>query len=699
MIPMLRQILAVLIVAMLWGQTRPALQEPTPSAPAQPPLTFRVEANFVEVDTFVADAAGRPVTGLTDKDFQILENGKPQVVSAFSYVSLPVDRPERPLLSPTAIEPDVQSNIGLDGRIYLFVLDDQHVDFTRTARVKASLAGFFDRNFGANDLAAVVFTGGRAVDGQDFTNNPRLLRAAVDRFAGSKLRSSTLERLDEYSRLQAGGLRRAGDPIRDPMAIERGSRARSTMDSLRKLSDFMVGVHGRRKAMVLVSEGIDYDIYNLFDNTGFSSVVLDATREAIAAATRANVAIHAIDPRGLTTPGDDLITTSGVADDPGLCLGVPSSLEELRLSQSSLRALSDETGGFAVVNQNDVAGAFDRLVRDNSSYYVLGYNPTDDRRDGKFRKIAVRVMRPGLTVRARRGYVAPRGRAQPPSRPAANPRDEALRAAVDSPMAMGGILMRLFAAPYKGAAPNATIALAVDFDIGRFAFAEGNRTFNTTLDVVVRVIDVAGKVRVNEQAKVDLALMPDTLARARARGFRVTSSVNLPPGRYQLRVSAAEGGGGAGSVVSDLEVPDFYKAPLAMSGVTVTSAAERATPTARLKEDPVGLLLMQAPATAREFARDDEITLFAEIYENRQNPMPHGVDLTTEVRADGGRAVFSAREERSSTELQGGRGGYGYTVRIPLKDLAPGLYVVHVTGAPRDAAGASVARDVQIRVR
>ena len=698
MIPMSRRIPVVLIVAMLWGQTRPALQEPAPSTPAQPPLTFRVEANFVEVDTLVTDAAGRPVTGLTDKDFQILEDGKPQVVSAFSYVSLPVERPERPLLSPTAIEPDVQSNVGLDGRIYLFVLDDLHVDFSRAPRVKASLNSFFDRNFGANDLAAVVFTGGRAVDGQDFTNNPRLLRAAVDKFIGSKLRSSTLERLDEYNRLQTGGLRSAGDPIRDPLGIERGSRARNTMDSLRKLSDFMTGVHGRRKAMVLVSEGIDYDIYNLFDNTGFSSVVVDATREAIAAATRANVAIYAIDPRGLATADGDLITASSVAaNDPGLGLGLRSSLEELQLSQGSLRELSEETGGFAVVNQNDFASAFDRLVRENSSYYVLGYNPADDRRDGKFRKIAVRVSRPGLTVRARRGYVAPRGRAQPPSRTAVNPRDEALRAAVESPMAMGGIPMRLFAAPYKGAAPNAAIALTVQFDIGRFAFVERNRTFTNTLDVVVRVIDAAGKVRANEKATVDLALMPDTLARARTRGFRVTSSVNLPPGRYQLRVSAAESGGGAGSVASDVDVPDFQKAPFAMSGVTIASAAEGATPTARVKDDPVGLLLMQAPTPVREFAREDEITLFVEFYENRQNPAPHGVDLTTEVRADGGRVVFSAREERSSTELQGGRGGYGYTVRIPLKDVVPGLYVLHVTGAPRDGTG--VARDVQIRVR
>src|SRR5471030_2408036 len=110
------------------GHAPQPAQEPDP----QPPLTFRVEANFVEVDAIVSDAMGNPVTDLRAADFQLFEDGKPQKVSAFSHVNIPVTRPERPLFSPSAIEPDVQTNIGIDGRIYLVVLDDLHVDFTRT---------------------------------------------------------------------------------------------------------------------------------------------------------------------------------------------------------------------------------------------------------------------------------------------------------------------------------------------------------------------------------------------------------------------------------------------------------------------------------------------------------------------------------------------------------------------------------------
>jgi VWFA-related protein len=702
---MTRRILYSVILAASFAGVLMHAQQAPPELPAdaqagQPPLTFRVEANFVEVDAFVSDATGKPITDLRAGDFQLLEDGKPQMVSAFSYVNIPVARAERPLFSPTAIEPDVDTNVGMDGRIYVFVLDDLHVDLTRGPRVKEALHRFFERNFGANDLAAVVYTGGRSVDGQDFTNSPRLLLAAVDKFMGRKLRSPTLERLDEYNRQQTAGTRNAGDPVNDPAGFERAQNARSLLQSLQKLSDFMSGLHGRRKALVLVSEGIDYDIYNLFDNNSSASTIIDATRDAIAAATRGNVSIYAIDPRGLAVPGSELIETSGVAaDEPNLGLGIQSAMNELRLSQDSLRELADETGGFASVNRNNVDEAFDRLVSDNSSYYVLGYNPANDRRDGRFRKIEVRVTRPGVTVRARRGYVAPRGRPAATAKASNDPGDAALKAAVESPLPTTGIPMRLFAAPYKGAPPNAAITLAIELNVNALKFTEKNGAYTNALSVVTVVADNDGKTRVNEKASVDLNLMPATLARARERGFRITSAVNLPPGRYQLRVSAADATGIAGSVVRTLVVPDFYKPPLVMSGLTLLSASGVLAPTARVKEDPVGQLLMRPPTTAREFTRDDQLVAFAEIYENDRNTPAHKIDLTTEVRAEGGRVVFSNSEERASTELQGGRGGYGYTAQIPLKDFAPGLYVVHVEGKRRDGNIPAVARDVQIRIR
>jgi len=317
-------------------------QQPAPpsnQAPAnqgQPPVTFRVEVNYVEVDALVTDAQGNVVSDLTANDFELLEDGKPRKISTFSLVNLPVERAQRPLFASAPVEADVQTNEGGEGRIYLIVLDDQHTDPTRAPRVKAAARRFIEQNFGINDLAAVVYTGGRSTDSQDFTNNPRLLLAAIDKFSGRKLRSATLERLENVRTNPDTG---SVGPGSDPSEIERAFRARQVMSSVRRLAEFMAGVRGRRKAMLFISEGVDYDINQVMGVQGSTATsVLQDTQDAIAAATRGNVAIYTIDPRGLVSGSEDLIQSSSTFDDQGV--GLVSSLSELRLSQDSLRVLS-----------------------------------------------------------------------------------------------------------------------------------------------------------------------------------------------------------------------------------------------------------------------------------------------------------------------------------------------------------------------
>jgi VWFA-related protein len=663
-----------------------------------PPVTFRVEVNYVEVDAIVTDANGNPITDLTAKDFQVLEDGRPQTISTFSLVNLPVERAERPLFAPGPIEPDVQTNTTAEGRIYLIVLDDLHVTFSNTPRVRRALTEFLDRNFGVNDLAAVVYTSGRAADGQDFTNNRRLLTSAVDKFLGKKLRSETLEMLDLGNRL---GAEPGSGPASDPLERERGQNARTTMDQIEKLAEFMAGVRGRRKALILVSEGISYNVYDVITNTS-ASMVLQETADAIGAATRGNVAIYAIDPRGLDA-FSETIEISGVPNEPGAS-PTQSLQNSLRLSQESLRVLAAETGGFASVNRNDFGDAFARLVRENSTYYVLGFYPANERRDGRFRKLEVRVTRPGAMVRSRRGYVAPRGRAPEPPRAARGaapltPVTTALNDALSSPIALNGIPMRVYAGAYKGTAPNASVALAIEMEGRDFRFAEKDGVFNDRIEVSFTAVDNRGNNRGGDRHTLTAAMKPDTVARVRELGFRVVTQMELPPGRYQLRIAAAEEGATrSGSVLYDLEVPDFYKAPFAMSGVAITSGRSTAMPTV-LPKTPLSDFLPAPPVATREFEAGDVLALFTEFYENASNLPPHMLDLSTTVRAEDGRVIFEDREERSSADLQGSGGGHGYRVNIPLTGLAPGTYVIRVEGKSRANTEAAAAKDVLIRIR
>jgi VWFA-related protein len=668
-------------------------QQPAASAAQQPP-TFKVRVDFVEVDAVVTDRQGRIVRDLKKEDFQVLEDGKSQTITNFTMVDIPVDKENRPLFAASPIEPDVKTNEKpFDGRVYVMVVDDLHTRFGRSVRVKTAAKQFIERRLGANDLMAVVHTAGANDANQEFTSNKKLLLAAVDRTMGRKLDSATANKTNEYNRTR--DIRQQGDPLNDPDDMERGFNARTTLDTLRNVAEWFGSVRGRRKAILFVSEGIDYDIYDVIASNGSNhqsaSTVLDATREAIGAATRSNVAIYGIDPRGLTDLGDESIELGSFPDDTSLGVGQGSLQNELRLSQDSLRTLSEETGGFAVVNKNDFSTAFQRIVEDNSSYYVLAYYPPDPR-PGRTHKIDVRLTRPGLTVRARKAYLTPK-KVDPPKTTGNNPSTPELREALDSPLPVSGLTMHVFAAPFKGTAPNASVLFGVELR-GRDMKVDPN----SKILLSYIAIDANGKVKGGNTDSLTLTnLKPESKTRIEQSGLRMLNRMDLPPGKYQLRVAAQDqAGGNVGSVQYDLEVPDYAKAPFSMSGLVLTSAAGSVFPTVKADEQ-LKPMLPGPPVALRAFPQNDEIGLFTEVYDNAGGT-PHKVDITTTVTTDEGKVLFKTDEVRDSADLGGKRGGYGYATRVPLKDLALGSYVLKVEAKSRLGQTPPVARELQFTV-
>jgi VWFA-related protein len=665
-----------------------------PPASGQPPITFRVEIDYVELDAIVTDAQGRPVRNLTREDFQVFEEGQPQTVTNFSQVDLPLERPDAPLFAASEIEPDVRSNRReFDGRVYVLVLDDLHTHVARSVQVREAAREFISRYFGANDVAAIVQTGGGSRKGvQEFTSSRARLLRALDAFMGQKLRSSTLEKLDDYN------LRRGTpdfDAPRDLSEAERASKARRTLSSLKSVADYLAGIRGRRKAVIFFSEGIDYDMTNPVQNR-YASDILDETQEAIAAATRANVSFYAVDPRGLGGLSQEAIEIAALPDDPSIIS--PTALhQELLQSQDSLRTISNETGGFAAVNRNDFSTTFARIVSENSSYYVLGYTSTDTRRDGRFRKIDIRVSRPGLEVRARKGYVAPKGR--PASRTSVNEDTSAqLSAAMQSPVPISALGISVFAAPLKGSGNKASLLLAVEVDGAKLRFTQKDGVFADDVEVAVLAVDDRGEIRDGGRDLLNLRLRPETHALVSRSGTRILRRLEVPPGRYQLRVGVRDGGSGAvGSVLSDLDVPDFSKAALSMSGLLLTSASANRIPTANPDPD-FSKVMPGPPVTLREFPQNDVLAVFAEVYDNLTKT-PHRVSIKTTVLSDTGTVVFAAEGERRNDELKGASGGYGHTTTIPLKGFAPGRYVLRVEARTLLSDGSTASRDIEFRIR
>lgn len=679
-----------------------AAQQPAASPPGdeQSQVTFKVEINYVEVDAAVFDRQGAAVTDLKRDDFEVLEDGVPQDVTAFTLVNIPIERAEpAPLQAKTVIEPDVVSNARpFDGRVYVIILDDKHTGALRTAQTRRAAEQFINRYMADNDLAAVITTSGQGGATQEFTSNKRLLLRAVEKFVGQKLRSETEERLDQYQRQRSMPSQDGPGRIDDPLDMQRGYDARVTLETLARISEWVGSIRGRRKAIVFFSEGIDYNIYDFLKRE--ATTVQEKMREVLASATRSNVSIYSIDPRGLTMQGEDTINVSGgFPEDPQLNLSLQSFNDSLRMAQDSLRSLSEETGGFASVNRNDFSGAFSRVVKDSSAYYVLGYYPKNDRRDGRFRKIEVRLKRPGLEVRSRRGYTAPRGKAPAPAKvPPGDKTSPQVREALDSPLPLPGLTLSVFAAPFKGTAPNTAVAVTIEAEGRDFGFEQKDGKLLSDYEVSTIAIDDQGKIRGGDRSVVNFALKPENRDRFTKTGVRVSTRLQLPPGRYQLRVAARESGTGrVGSINYDLDVPDFTEPPLAVSGVAISSASGLRVSTA--KPDPEFGQALPGPAVAsRVFPRGDELAVFAEVYDNDVKA-PHVVDITTTVVSEDGRNVFKTTEERQSSELQGKPGGYGHQARISLKDVAPGTYLLTVDARSRAGNRPPVGRTVQFRVQ
>jgi VWFA-related protein len=656
-------------------------------APQQP--TFRVQVDAIEVDASVTDASGNIVTDLTIDDFEILENGRPQTITSFALVNIPRARAERPLFAENRIEPDVQTNNQGEGRLYVFALDQ--VTGEQILRTRRFVRRFLEQYFAPNDLGGVVFLG-RAdhSKAQGLTNNPRLLLDSVNAFSGGF--GSEAPPSAAMPVTQGGG--GAPSPPPSDFTPEREMGLREAMSSFRGIVEYMATVHGRRKSLLLFSHGYQRtrtsDILRVIDYRGGTlSIAEEDFHRAITTATRNNVVIYPIDPRGLSPDGG--LGDAEAAPAPDVISGLDA--------RQSLTALAGATGGFALSSSNSFESAFNRIVQENSTYYVLGFSSTNERRDGRYRKLDIRVKRPGLIVRGRAGYMAPLRNERPPDppKPSANV-SVGVAEALRSTVAVNGLPLRVSAAPFKGPERNATVVIAVEVDASQLGLVEKDGTHVGALEVSYFSIDMKNKFYPGQTQTARLSLRPETHQQVMKTGVRTLLETSLAPGRYQLRVAAGNRETKAGSVVYDLDVPDFTKDPLILSGVVIGSAATSQIMTMNAKS-PFASTLPGNITSTRVFDAGDTLGVYAEVYETLKDTAPHTVALTAQLRAEGGTIVRSVSDERSSSELRGARGGYGFSAQLPLNDAAPGLYVIHVEARVNAGNRPTVSKDIQIEVR
>lgn len=602
------------------------------------------------MSVIVTDENGRPVSGLTQDDFEIYENRQPRPITTFSAIDIPI---EAPVVNQP--ESDVLGNDGPQGRLYIFALDDMASD--TALRARHILRGFFEKYFGPNDSAAIILTTqGLSGTGQEFTRSRQLLLASLERFTGGSTRD-------------AGG--RLGG----------WSREKNFMGSFLALVKVMAALPVPRKTLVLVSSSIPGDA-DLLRNARTSRIgrmfsdVNPEFLEAVSIATRNNISVYPIDPTGLNTATAE-----------------PGAFDTTFMdAQWSLSALATMTGGFALSNSNNFEMAFERLVRENSTYYVLGFNSGEEKPGGRFASVEVRVKRPGLRVRTIEGYI-PEFKAPPPVR---RPQTVLTAAwdAVASPLTSSGVNIRMVAAPYRTGTKNANVAITLEIATKGLGLVEREGVYRGELELLYAVTDSKTRRRFPVMRhRATLALKPETYANVSQRSLRVVSQVSLPKGRYQVRASAG-GEVVAGSVVYDIEVPDFAD-DFSMSGVAITSEEARRTFTVQ----PPGRFDIKfpgPPTTVREFSRSDVLTVFAETYENRKKP--HQVTFTVELRDPSGTVLDKLSIERASAPKPSEASVYSFAPNLSLEEVPPGAYVINIQ-AKSSLENKPLVRSLPITVR
>ncbi|HKW00920.1 MAG TPA: VWA domain-containing protein [Vicinamibacterales bacterium] len=677
------------VVLTLSAQQAPPPQTPPPQTPqqqAEPPAQqpiFRVGADVIRLDVSVLDKDRRPIHGLTAEDFTVNEEGKPQRVVAVAEIDAAANDP-----APTAwmrhVSSDVANNdladqIG-DGRLFAIVLDDVNVpwdDLDIIMAARGIARDVIDR-LGPSDTGAVVFPrdGGRT---EDFTSDKEKLINAVDRFDPHEP-EWTPPGSNTY--VYPGPVSRSGDQQRSSTLFNRSNceRQQLTVPMFETVVSRLATVPNRRKTIVFISTGppIDFGAQR-----GCPGEQKDRMLEVFARASRANINIYSIDPGGYGGYERYLQDPIRRAGRPApATFSDPTARSLAKLRRDFLEVMAGYTGATAIVNSDEIDTGINHIFTEASSYYLLGYQTSNGRPDGKYRKVDVKVKRPGSTVRTRSGYFAPKdaGTARDSKdTPAVN--DLGLVGLMDSP----ALALRATAVPVALAAHGRDADVAVVLSV---RVPSPRSPVPEAVTVVRNLYDGEGRAGPPVLEKSELTLLPSTGDELR---YDLYWKLQLAPGRYQLRLNAtSKATDKSGTVYADIEVPDYTRAPLSLSAMVVGGKGAPVPRTDALKD-----VLPIIPTAARDFAPGDNIAGFVRVFQGGDGPLGP-VNMTVQVLDVNDRKLLDKAETLTAEAFSAGRVA-GYQFDLPLGQLEHGPHLVSVTATP--AGGPPVRRDLVFRVR
>jgi VWFA-related protein len=644
-----------------------------------PPPQFRTGVELIQLDVVVLDGKRQPVSGLTETDFTVLDEGKPTPIRAFTPVQLATRTRATEAVWASDVPPDVVTNqvSTQEGRL-LVILLDRTIPVQESVTMAKKIARAAVESMGPGDLGAVVSTAHNAV--QD---------ASVQNLTSDRTR--LLRAIDAAN--PAIGISPAAEAVMgklDPRIDGQCLCGTCVPETITRVAEAVRDLPRRRKVLFFIGSDVIWQVPPeelrrrpmLAPTPPACQIPLkDARTAMLAAVDRANLTVHSIDPSSLNNVGAQAQAgISGRGFDgiggslygPNQRVNAQSQLQSDTLAKrENLAMLPDRTGGRIVIGRNNPEQTVPEIIRETDAYYVLGIERAASTRPDGTRSIEVKVGRKGLHVYAQRQY------GPPPTPPALTVTSGATASAatadaLTSPLPNGGVPLSLAVVPFDNPEGSKPI-VRVSVDAAGFARTDGN---GVSLEVSVVAVDRTGKGVAS--ARQMSWLTPSAAGTPAPREVNVLSQLELDPGDYGVRVAVFDGARNkVASVFADTTVPRFEEAPLSMSGVNVEAVGEAS-------KTPMS-------TTRRTFARTEQVRAVMQIYQGTRRTDPIvPVSMRVQILDAKGSAIRDQSLPFAETAFTNRRADC--VITLPLTKLPAGEYLLKLEASSSRATSGRALR-------
>jgi VWFA-related protein len=666
------------------------LAQVKPSTPVskspQQAFILRSTTNEVEVDVRVYDKSGKPVTDLKQSDFRVTEDGVQQAISNFSLEDVEklaqftggIDKSQ--VIDLEKLPPEVNAEQVLqDHRLMVFFFDLSSMQPDELMRALKASSDFVTNRMTLADLVAVVTYSSSLRVTQDFTNNrdsiKKALRAILVGEESSSLAATGTT--GEAGGTDANGMEIVTQDVSDAFTPDETEfnifNTDEKLAAVESLANMLRGVPGR-KNVIHFSSGIT--------KTGQEN---EATlRAATDAANQADVSLYTMDARGLAAlpPGGDASASSPSATALYSGSAVASQISSLQGSRETLATLATDTGGRTFYDLNDFTPAFEEVQKENSSYYLIGYSPSNTRSDGRFRHIRVEVSRPGLKVQARPGYFAPKSFRQLTRAE----RENQLQQVMDLDEPFVDLPFVVETAYFRRPDKKCTVILAAKIPGSQVAFMKKSGKHDTEFDFAWKVTDDKNHVAGGLRDTLPVHMTNDTYEEVIGSNLFYEGEIILPPGKYNMKAVVRENESGkVGTFEAPLVIPDISDNGLGLSSVVLSNEVKSSNDLDRAhvnrdKNSPLQVGDRSVlPSVTRVFRTNQMLTVYLESYVGKNvaaitpaAPPSVGLVFFRRGRKFAEAGPFPGKLEKSSEQKA------SYFAQIPLEKFPRGRYTLQV---------------------